>query len=95
MKVKAKLIMWDNEEFIRQQDIRVKLDNDLRYITATIDNKAQRFVLPLHEIRLFNKTMYYEISKPLPLIGNPKVEDPKKYLVVSVSKHASHNGNES
>lgn len=84
MKVKAKLVTWDNAKLIRQTKQRVKLV-DGRYLTTKIDKIDIKLFLPLFESSLWKLPLYYEVSSPIPLTGNPKIEYPKRYLVVSVS----------
>lgn len=84
MKVKARLITWDNAKLIRQSKQRVKLV-DGRCLTTKIDGIDIKLFLPLHESSLWKLPFYYEINQAIPLTGEPKIEYPKRYLVVSVS----------
>ena len=84
MKVKAKLITWDNAKLIRQTKQRVTIVGG-RYLTTKIDKIDIKLFLPLYESSLWKLPLYYEINQAIPLTGEPKIEYPKRYLVVSVS----------
>jgi hypothetical protein len=84
MKVKARLITWTNDKQISQSKIKVKLNDGGRTIIARIDKVDMKFFLPLYESSLWKLPLYYEISTPMPMIGEPPVAYPKKYLVVEV-----------
>ena len=84
MKVKARLITWTNDKQINQSKVKVKLSDGGRKLIARIDKIDMKFFLPLYESSLWKLPLYYEISAPMPMIGEPTVSYPKKYLVVEV-----------
>lgn len=84
MKIRARLITWSNDKQIDQSKVKVKLSDGGRKIIARIDKIDMKFFLPLYESSLWKLPLYYEISLPMPMVGEPTVSYPKKYLVVDI-----------
>lgn len=84
MKVKARLITWTNDKQINQNKVKVKLNDGGHKLIAHIDKIDMKFFLPLYESSLWKLPLYYEISSPMPMIGEPAIVYPKKYLMVEI-----------